>query len=85
MGYQGLRRNLRPSDATGKFWQGYGLRPRGEFGGRCNNAVCGNTGADWLNRASGQYYCDDCARRLNENCLILGIRKLCELHAQHHH
>jgi hypothetical protein len=66
------------------LWHSQELHRRGEFGGRCNNTACHSTGADWHNRASGQYYCDDCARRLNENCLSLGIRKLCELRAEHH-
>jgi hypothetical protein len=84
MAYSSIRRNLKPASPLERFWQDYGLPRRGEFGGPCNNAACQNAGADWLNRASGQFYCDDCARRLNENCLNLGIRKLCELHAEHH-
>lgn len=85
MAYQDVWRNLRPADPAEQFWQNYGLPRRGEYGGRCNNALCACTGADWFNRASGQYYCDDCARWINETCLKQGMRKLCELHTDHHY
>ena len=55
------------------------LKQRGAFGSRCNNELCDNGGADWFSRASGQYYCDECARAINEMCLAQGTRKLCEL------
>jgi len=52
---------------------------RGDFGGRCANRRCTTEGADWYNRGSGLYYCDECARHINERCLELGQRKACEL------
>lgn len=52
---------------------------RGEYGGRCGNSRCNSDGADWYNRGSGLYYCDACARQINERCLELGQRKACEL------
>ena len=72
--------NLQLASPAETFWRTYGLPRRGEFGGRCNNALCSGGGADWYNKASGHYYCDDCARRINETCLEQGRRKLCELH-----
>jgi hypothetical protein len=53
---------------------------RGELGGTCANRACSHAGADWYNRGSCLYYCDACARQLNEQCLALGTRKVCELH-----
>jgi hypothetical protein len=55
------------------------LPKRGVLGGLCSNRRCKNEGADWYNRTSGLYYCDDCARHLNEQCLAEGTRKVCEL------
>lgn len=52
---------------------------RGELGGACNNPMCTVIGADWFNCASTSYYCDACARHINEQCLMLGIRKVCVL------
>lgn len=52
---------------------------RGQYGERCNNELCNNRGADWYSRASGQFYCDECARRINEMCLAQGTPKLCGL------
>ena len=74
------RKRLRELGAAEAFWRGYGLPRRGEYGGRCSNVLCSNTGADWYNRASGLYYCDGCALRINESCLKAGQKKLCELH-----
>ena len=54
---------------------------RGTRGGLCANHACANAGADWYNRGSTLYYCDECARHINEHCLTLGTRKACELHA----
>ena len=54
---------------------------RGERGGLCANRACRNSGADWYSRGSCVYYCDACARRLNEQCLAQGTRKVCELQA----
>ena len=73
-------RNLQLATPAETFWRTCGLPGRGEFGGRCNNAMCSGSGADWYNKSSGHYYCDDCARRINESCLEQGRRKLCELH-----
>lgn len=57
----------------------HNLSHRGQFDGRCNNEFCYNRGADWYSRASGNYYCDECARAINEMCLAQGTRKICEL------
>jgi len=73
-------RNLQLANPAETFWRFYGTPLRGEYGGRCNNALCDCTGADWYNKGSGKYYCDDCARRINESCLEQGRGKLCELH-----
>ena len=54
---------------------------RGAHGGLCGNSKCANAGADWYNRGSNLYYCDECARQINEDCLMLGTRKSCELQA----
>ena len=51
---------------------------RGQQGGRCSNELCDAWGAQWLSRASGSYYCDECARRINDMCLMQGTRKICE-------
>ena len=42
--------------------------------------LCAHADADWYSRSSGKYYCDACARQLNEACLAQGSRKVCELH-----
>lgn len=55
------------------------LPPKGEFGGRCNNPQCFNIGADWHSQTSDRYYCDECARELNEGCLTQGKPKACKL------
>jgi len=57
----------------------HNLSRRGVYGGRCNNDYCYRDGADWHSRASGHYYCDECARVINEMCLAQGTRKICEL------
>lgn len=62
------------------FWRVHGSPRKGEFGGVCNTQSCAHTGADWYSRSSGKYYCDACARQLNETCLAQGARKICELH-----
>lgn len=53
---------------------------RGAFGGQCFHVTCQTTGADWFNRLDHRYYCDECARRINEGCLAEGLTKVCELH-----
>lgn len=63
-----------------RFWRNYAVKRRGDLGGFCNNALCSGTRADWLNIASGRYYCADCAQRINANCLEQGRRRLCEPH-----
>lgn len=68
------------ADPAERFWRTYGLPRRGEYGGRCSNMLCAGIGADWFNRANGQYYCDECARQINESCLKQGVPKLCQLH-----
>jgi hypothetical protein len=53
---------------------------RGDFAGPCARKDCGNTGADWYNRATYAYYCRDCAELINERCRASGMRAPCELH-----
>lgn len=62
------------------FWRMNGAPKKGEFGGACNTQSCAHADADWYSRSSGKYYCDACARQLNEACLAQGSRKVCELH-----
>ena len=62
------------------FWRLHGAPQKGEYGGACNTQSCAHAGADWYSRSSGKYYCDACARQLNEACLAQGSRKVCELH-----
>jgi hypothetical protein len=62
------------------FWPGHPAPQKGAFGGGCNTQTCAHSGADWYSRSSGKYYCDECARQLNEACLAQGARKTCELH-----
>lgn len=59
----------------------FAMPGKGEYHDPCNNPACDNTGADWYNRGSSMYYCDACARQINEQCLATGTRKACELHA----
>jgi hypothetical protein len=66
--------------AVEQFWQAYRPPMRGEHHGRCNNALCTEVDARWYNVASTLYYCNDCARRINERCRQLGGREICELH-----
>ena len=72
-------------DITSGTWNDLGvalfaLPGKGEFHGPCNNPDCDNAGADWYSRGSYMYYCDACARHINEQCLATGKRKACELH-----
>jgi len=53
---------------------------RGAFGGQCHHVTCAHTGADWFNKSNGRYYCDSCARAINEICLDQGELEFCELH-----
>jgi hypothetical protein len=62
------------------FWKAEGAPAKGAFGGECHRASCRHGGADWYNKSSGKYYCDECARAFNEICLSQGAPKLCELH-----
>jgi hypothetical protein len=66
--------------ASEHFWRAYRPPMRGELHGRCNNALCSGVGARWYNIASAQYYCEECARRINQKCRQLGGRELCERH-----
>jgi hypothetical protein len=55
------------------------LPRRRTFGGQCFHVTCTNIGADWYNKGNSRYYCDRCARGINEDCLEQGQTKLCEL------
>lgn len=60
-----------------KYWSQHGAPKRGQFGGACAQAGCTNGTANWLNRASGDYYCEGCARAVNEICAAEGRAALC--------
>lgn len=62
------------------YWKHYGAPRKGEYGGQCHQVTCRNGQADWYNKGSGKYHCDECARAINEICLDEGMSKLCELH-----
>lgn len=38
---------------------------KGRFRGSCNRRACQLEGATWYNKATGFYYCRDCARKIN--------------------
>jgi hypothetical protein len=40
---------------------------KGTEGGTCNRGVCSNTDARWWNTSTRKWYCDDCARLINEH------------------
>jgi hypothetical protein len=58
---------------------------KGQYGQECNITACQKpNSAFWLNRLNNQYYCEDCARRLNNDefnkrdCLrLLGDIQMC--------
>jgi hypothetical protein len=60
-------------------------KDKGLKGGRCNRASCLKPNPRWRNRANGAFYCDKCARMLNEDphnkreALALGGGPLCIL------
>lgn len=72
--------DLQIATPADKYWSAHGAPRKGEYGGQCQRASCANLGADWYNKSSGKYYCDECARAFNEICLSQGAPKLCELH-----
>jgi len=72
--------DIKTEVAVEEFWQTYRPPMRGEYHGRCNNALCTGVDARWYNVASTLYYCDDCAQRINERCRQLGGREICELY-----
>lgn len=39
---------------------------KGDRGGECNRTVCENENAQWFNHSTRAWYCEDCARQLNE-------------------
>ena len=80
MAHEGPWWNLSLATPAEQYWKDYGLPHKGEYGGRCHHVTCSNPGADWYNKSSGKYYCDSCARSINQMCLQQGQTKLCELH-----
>ena len=38
---------------------------KGAQGGECNRTVCRNTDAQWFNRSTEKFYCEDCAEEIN--------------------
>lgn len=80
MAYENIWQHFDVAPPAEHFWRANGTPKKGEFGGACNTHTCSHAGADWYSRSSGKYYCDTCARELNEACLAQGTRKICELH-----
>lgn len=39
---------------------------KGEKGGSCNRHACQKPGAWWFNRSTERFYCEDCARLIND-------------------
>ncbi len=39
---------------------------KGDRGGTCNRTICENENAQWFNHSTRAWYCEDCARTLNE-------------------
>jgi hypothetical protein len=39
---------------------------KGKFGGSCNRAECQESNALWFNHSTQAYYCEHCARQLND-------------------
>ncbi|HUR41492.1 MAG TPA: hypothetical protein VM240_10035 [Verrucomicrobiae bacterium] len=72
--------NLKLASPVETYWKEYGLPLKGEYGGQCYHLTCTRGSADWYNKSSGRYFCDPCARAINEICLAQGQKKLCELH-----
>ena len=42
------------------------LKTKGKYGGLCNRSCCLRHEAYWWNRGSRAYYCEDCARLINQ-------------------
>lgn len=53
---------------------------KGTFGGQCFHVTCRHSGADWFNQRNERYYCDSCARAINDDCAQQGVPASCELH-----
>lgn len=39
---------------------------KGTWGGNCNRTACQQPGAVWWNSSTRAYYCQSCARKINE-------------------
>lgn len=46
---------------------------KGQFMGSCNRTACQAPGADWYNRGTFAYYCEQCARLINRNPTYDGL------------
>lgn len=54
-----------PSNGDRTFWK---WGPVGIYGGVCNRTACRRVPATWWNRGSRMYYCQSCARKINQYC-----------------
>jgi len=58
---------------------------KGKKSGRCNVTACQKPGANYFNKSTRAYYCEDCAQEINwpggrADCMELyGTPLLCEL------
>jgi hypothetical protein len=50
---------------------------KGKHGGACNRGACNERPADWWNPHMAAYYCEGCAKKINES-LAASKLKLCE-------
>ena len=80
MAHDDVWQHFQVANPAEKFWRTYVGPRRGEYGGPCSHVLCTGLNAEWYNCEVGQYYCDVCALRINQNCLRLGIPKSCKLH-----
>lgn len=39
---------------------------KGKYGGNCNRTACQQPGAVWWNSSTRAFYCQSCARKINE-------------------
>ena len=52
---------------------------KGAFGSGCFHLTCRNADARWFNTDNCRYYCDSCARGINQTCAEQGRSAACNL------
>lgn len=73
--YMAHGRNFDKSDAVN-------LVPKGEFSGECNRTACKTKNAQWFNKITQAYYCDRCARMINQSSNQSNQGDLCDFMEQ---